>query len=408
MKKDKCPQVEVEKNLSRRNFITGSLGALIGVMSFPTINWGTNSKRMKYVTLGRTKMKASKFLGDYMGERKMYEMALSAGVNYWHKMGSWRKPAPYDLFRKLDRDSFYCDTVIDSLEKEKAIEQFEKSLSTTGLKMIDGFKIHSLYRNAEDVKTKMGAVRAFEELKKRGKTRFLMLSQHINTVEVLEAAIESDLFDLIQIPVNPTVPQDYFTKEEFSKKATQDRYFNLIKKASDKGIAVTAMKVFLGGTKTWEQVSRLKNRVKSYLPDNKSIATALIHWALNVPGVLAFGNLLFNFDQLRENLEAVESELTDTEDQGLKVFAQLMGKRICRMCGNCQRLNPGGVAVSEIFRFKMYHSGYGMPNLGKSLYATLPKHEQVNPTVDLTPYEKACPYGLPVANLLKEAHALLT
>ena len=45
------------------------------------------------------------------------------------------------------------------------------------------------------------------------------------------------------------------------------------------------MKVFLYGSKYWEEVPDLKKRVEKYLPDNQSIATALIHWALDVPGV---------------------------------------------------------------------------------------------------------------------------
>ena len=90
-----------------------------------------------------------------MSDRKMYEIAIASGVNYWHKIGHWADPAPYDLFSKLDRDSFYCDTTVGSLDRGKAIEIFERCLKQTGLERIDGFKIHSQYRNAEDIKTKM-------------------------------------------------------------------------------------------------------------------------------------------------------------------------------------------------------------------------------------------------------------
>jgi len=364
------------------------------------------SKGMKYVTLGRTGMRVPQFLGDWMGERDMYDIALKAGVNYWHKIGTWRNPAPYDLFRSLDRDSFYCDTIIDSLDKDRAIQLFEKSLAATGLKMIDGFKVHSMYKSAEDIKTKMGAIQAFEELKRQGKTRYLMLSQHINTAEVFEAAVESDLFDLIQIPINPTVPQDYFTKEEFPRRIGQEQYFRTIKKAADKGIAIVAQKVFLGGTKTWDEVKGLRDKVKEYLPDDKGIATALIHWTLAVPGVAAFGNLLFTRNQLIENLAAVGGKLTDSEDKGLELFAKAIGTHVCRMCGTCLRTNPGGLAVSEILRFKSYHA-QGMPGMARAYYAGLPEDKKLRPGEDRSPYDRACRYGLPLASLLKDAERLL-
>jgi len=397
-----------DAGMSRRSFMKNvSATAAVGAAGLAGIGLTGCESKMKFVKLRRTDMVVSQFLGDRMADRRMYELALAAGVNYWHKIGAWADPAPYDLFRKLDRDSFYCDTVIGSLDKEKAIEIFETRLKKTGLERIDGFKIHSQYRSAEDVKTKMGAVQAFETLKKQGKTRYLMLSQHVNTVEVLEAAIESELFDVIQVPVNPTVPRDYFTKEEFPRKATQDEYLGLIKKAEDKGIGITAMKVFLYGAKNWEQVPDLKERVSEYLPDDRSIATALIHWALNVPGVQAYGSMLYTFDELRENLEAIGGELTEAEDKGLKKFSECMGGWYCRMCGACERANPGGVAVSDVLRYAGYYRGFGQESIARRMYASLPKSRRVEAVKDLSKYEKACPYGLPVAKLLREAQAKL-
>lgn len=394
--------------ISRRHFMKGvSATAAIGAAGFAGLNSAGCGKGVKYVTLGRTGIKVSQFFGDRMADRKLYEIALASGINYWHKFGHWADPAPYDLFQKLDRDSFYCDTTIGSLEKDKAIELFERSLERSGLERIDGFKIHSQYRNAEDVRTKMGAIQAFEQLKKQGKTRFLMTSQHINTVEVFEAAVESDLFDVIQVPVNPAVPQDYFTKEEFPRKATQDEYFSIIKKASDKGIAITAMKVFLYGKKNWGEVPDLKKRVSRYLPDDQSIATALIHWALNVPGVVAYGSMLYTFDELRENLEAIGGKLTDTEDKGLMAFRDAISDHYCRMCGACERANPGGVAVSDILRFSGYYTVFGEQDKARALYASIPKPRRMEAIKDLSMYEKACPYGIPVVKLLRKAQARL-
>ena len=395
--------------MSRRHFLKdASATAAAGTLGLAGFNCNDLSSRLKYVTLGRTGIRVSQFLGDRMSDRKMYELAIDAGVNYWHKFGHWSDPAPYDLFRSLDRDSFYCDTTVGSLDRDKAIEIFERSLEKTGFEYIDGFKIHSQYRTAEDIKTKTGAIQAFEQLKKQGKTRYLMLSQHTNVSEVFEAAVESEMFDLIQVPVNPIVPRDYLTKEVFHQKFSQDEYLALIKKASDRGIAITAMKTFLWGKKYWDEIPDLRERVKDYLPDDRSIATALIHWTLNVPGVKAFGNMLFSFEELHENLAAAGGTLTAREDSGLKRFAGCIGGYVCRLCGACERANPGGVAVSDILRYAGYYIGYGQPAMAKSLYSALPKSARVEAAKDIGKYEKFCPYGLPVAKLLRKAQRLLT
>ncbi len=390
--------------LTRRDFLKGALAAG-GLAAVPGIA-AAEPAGMRYVTLGRTGLRASVFLGDWMADRGMYEKAVAAGVNYWHKIGHWLAPAPYDMFRAMDRDSFACDTTVATLDKDRALEIFERSLKITGLERIDGFKIHSPYRTAEDVRTKLGAVRAFEELKRRGKTRFLMLSQHVNTAEVFEAAVDSDLFDLIQVPVNPTVPQDYFTEETFPKRHSRDRYFELIRRASAKGTAVAAMKVFLGGTKTWDQIEGLRDEVRAYLPDDGAIATALVHWALDVPGVVAFGNILFNYAQLEQNLKAASGPLTTREAAGLRLLAGRAGRETCRMCGACFRARPEGPIVSEILRFRSYFVA-GDKAGARAMYAALPEGERYREDIDWTVRERACPYDLPVARLVREAHLLL-
>jgi predicted aldo/keto reductase-like oxidoreductase len=389
--------------MNRRSFLRTALAA---AGALPLRAGFGEPSRMRYVTLGRTGIRSSVFLGDWMGSEDMYRIALEAGVNYWHKIGEWRNPAPYEIFRQLDRDSFACDTTIPSLDKDEAVAIFERNRQRAGLEMIDGFKIHSMYRSAEDVKTKMGAVEAFEALKRQGRTRFLMMSQHINTAEVFEAAVESDLFDLIQIPINPTVPQDYFSKETFPNRHTRERYFEIISKAAGAGIAIVAMKTFLGGTKTWDHVEGLRDEVRDYLPDDGSIATALIHWVLDIPGVKAFGNILFNRDQLEQNLKAASGRLTKSEDKGLRILAARLGSEICRMCGACSRVFPEGPAVSEILRFRTYHLS-GETESARDGYRGLPPSARYQDGMDLSPLEKACPYGLPLARLVREAHALL-
>ncbi len=127
----------------------------------------------------------------------MHERAYELGVNYWHKVGNFEHPGP-EFFNGKDRDSIYCDMVIDALDKDGAIAQFEWGLKQSGLEMIDFMKIHSLYSDPKDVKKYSGIFKAFDSLKKQGKTRFLSVAQHYMTAEILAACIESGLFDAVQ------------------------------------------------------------------------------------------------------------------------------------------------------------------------------------------------------------------
>ncbi len=395
-------------NLSRRAFLKDAsvTAAAAGAAGIAGFDCSAAKKSMNYVTLGRTGMHVSQFLGDRMADEKLYELAIASGINYWHKFGTWASPAPYEMFQKLDRDSFYCDTTVRALDKDKAIEIFERALEKTGLEYIDGFKVHSMYRHGEDIKAETGVIEAFEQLKKQGKTRHLMMSQHINTAEVFEAAVESDIFDVIQVPVNPTVPRDYFTQDKFEHHLAQDEYLALIKKAADKNIAVTAMKVFLYGSKYWEEVPDLKERVAEHLPDNQSIATALIHWTLAVPGVLAYGSMLNTFEELSENLAAIGGSLTREEDLGLRNLSNQISSHICRMCGACQRANPGGVSVSDICRFIGYSVGHGNHAEARALFAGLSPQERGDFVHDFSSYEAACPHKLPVGDMVRKARRL--
>ena len=81
--------------------------------------------RIKRRKLGRTGMMASVIHCDELTEKAMYNMAIAAGINYWHKMGRWGEP---EIFGNMDRDSFFCDVTIDNTDTKGAIEEFERAL----------------------------------------------------------------------------------------------------------------------------------------------------------------------------------------------------------------------------------------------------------------------------------------
>ena len=171
------------ESFSRRKFLRdASVTAVVGAAGIAGFDCASVKKRMKYVTLGRTGMKVSQFLGDSYDRYETFTNSQSPRESI---TGISSETGQNLLHTRCSENStgnrFNCDTIIDALKKDKAIELFERALKKTGLEYIDGFKVHSMYRHAEDIKSETGVLQAFEQLKRQGKTRHLMMSQHSNT-----------------------------------------------------------------------------------------------------------------------------------------------------------------------------------------------------------------------------------
>ncbi|MFQ6043909.1 MAG: aldo/keto reductase [Candidatus Poribacteria bacterium] len=392
------------RNLSRRQFLkraclaaagaAGTLSAMhSGIPVLATVE-GTQG-RMEYRRLGRTDLKVSAVVAGEMPAQFLHERAFELGVNYWHKMGNWALP---ELFAKRDRDSFYCDMVVDTLNKDGAIAQFEWGLKYSGLTMIDFIKVHSLYRVPEDVKRGEGIFQAFEYLKKRGKTRFLAVAQHVNTAEVLTACIESGHFDAIQPNFNVLSPKEMH---------------GMIALAKKHDVGVICKKVLVGGERYWKKRPGLKKKVEKYLDSKTTLGQALLKWALATPGVTAVIPFVRNLKQLEEDVvvgfsaKASPKSGSLPDQRALELFAEALSNDYCRSCGECISACPRQIAVPDILRYTMYYVGYAQTDYARQMYRNLPKVQAANQCNACGACESACPHGLPIMGKLREAHALL-
>jgi len=66
------------------------------------------------------------------------------------------------------------------------------------------------------------------------------------------------------------------------------------------------------------------------------------------------------------------------------------------------------VPVNEIMRCLMYHRYYGEPELARQTFAGLPQEIRQRLTeVDFSQAEQACPRGLAIASLMRQAMEVL-
>lgn len=84
--------------------------------------------KMTYRRLGRTGIMVSVIAGGGMPDA-LYPRGVELGINYWHKLGNWK---PTEAITSRPRESLYCDMVIDSLDEEQALQQFEAGLARYG------------------------------------------------------------------------------------------------------------------------------------------------------------------------------------------------------------------------------------------------------------------------------------
>lgn len=379
-------------HLNRREFfqksvLTAGSVALAGSL-VPTLQAQTTTPvappaempAVKHRKFGRTKIEIAEIAAPSISDPVMLGLAVKAGMNYFHKAeGTFGHARNREVLLK-DRERFYLDVVIDNLEEDKAYEEFEHKRKQIGSEYIDFFKIHSTWNSVEDVQNKRGPVAAYERLKKEKKVRWLALSKHNpKTVEVLEAALATDLFDAIQ----PAV----------ANIADFQRMLALAKK---KDCGVICMKTNAAQASKKPELAKFGEADKPF--------RTYYRYLLSLDGVTSIVSAFKNFDQMRENLSASGHPMQKAEVDAitLALLNAPRNYRDCITCGEC-RSACGELPVDDIMRHRMYAEDYGDWETARQYYANLPAHWK---TTDGLPAD-ACPYGLSVAAELKQAHRWL-
>ena len=193
-------------------------------------------------------------------------------------------------------------------------------------------------------------VKVMQKLKKEGKTRFIGVSTH-NLPKVIDAMVDAGIWDVVLTTYN-------FLNTELIRKNSEPPVKGMeiaIKKASDAGLGVVAMKVLAGGG------FLDKERTK---PIN---TTAAIKWALSNPGVHTTIPGMTNFDQLDLNIRILEDiALNDMEKKDL-ALAQSEAGLYCTACNNCVPNCKRNLPIPKIMRAYMYAYGYANNELAHTL-----------------------------------------
>jgi hypothetical protein len=128
------------------------------------------------------------------------------------------------------------------------------------------------------------------------------------------------------------------------------------------------------------------------------------------PQITTICSQMPNTTILSANIAAAldKTSLTAADHAALREYAEATQSRHCAGCTRFCETAPGHQApVGDVMRCLMYHRSYGNRELARTVFRQLP--ETVRRSLagfDYTAAERACPHGLPIAQMMREAGEL--
>ncbi len=214
-----------------------------------------------------------------MDARDVVNMAMRKGIRFFdtaENYGPHISEIKYGKFlTPRYRELVFLMTKSQALDGETAREHLKGSLERMKTDYLDLWQIHSL-RTPEDVdeRVKNGVLDAFVEAKESGKVRYLGFTGHQNPMamlRMLELTKEMDIWDAVQMPVNPV------------DAASDNSFIKLVLPVLlERDIGVLAMKTLADGRFFAQKNMHNWTTDTPIIPDRISIAEA-IHFAWSLP-----------------------------------------------------------------------------------------------------------------------------
>ncbi len=363
------------KNINRRGFIrTGITGAAGIVALSPSVLRGNPSapeQSIIYRTLGKTGMKIPVISHGVMraDNPNLCKAAYEKGIKLFDTANGYQngnnETMLGNVFKAYPRNSFFLATKVKPIGTDKDgkpssqtsaddfLQKFQTSLSRLQMDYVDILYVHDI-RNPEMLEFKP-ILNAAKKLKKEGKIKFLGFSTHSNEPSVISAAADSENWDVILTSYN--FKQSYVSEIQSS-----------IKKASQAGIGIVAMKTMAGGGFLDKEKTKPIN------------ASAALKWVLSNPDITTTIPGMTEFDQLDLNLKVLaDITLSDTERNDL-LIAQAETGLYCTGCTVCLKKCSKNLPVPDLMRAYMYAYGYSNPGMAYNLLDELGTND--NPCKD--------------------------
>lgn len=348
------------KNKGRRNFIKMGFTGLAGAILVPSaINKDRKPSKLQkedkkfiYRTLGKTGIKLPIVSMGTYNATSVTNIALDAGIVHIDTSADYNKGNDErmfgEVFKNRPRDSFVIGTSIgmwqfrqaDQIKKtitQKTLRDYiEGSLQRLDLDYIDIYYLGGIQH--KEIVEYEPYLEILKEYKKAGRLRFLGVTTHANEPEIIRAATDSGIYDVVLTAYN-------------FRKNNKDEIKKAVAYAAGKGMGIVAMKTQAGvywDSKEKKQMINMKAALKWALQD-ENIHTAIPSFK--------------NSDQLHEALSIMENlKLTPQEKADLKLGQGSSSTGLfCSQCEECIPQCPADLDIPTLMRSYMYAYGYESP-----------------------------------------------
>jgi predicted aldo/keto reductase-like oxidoreductase len=348
-----------KKLIGRRDFMKSTLAGFGGFFFLPQIDVKqgfrvveAKGKERKFVyrTLGKTGIKLPVMSMGVMNtdNYNLVRAALDSGFVMLDTAQTYRRGQSEGMLGEMlkgrPRDSYVLATkarlpadqktglYTEEATEDAFLKKVNVSLKNLGLEYVDIYYHHGVPNRESALYEPI--LKALEKVKKEGKARFVGITTHINEPEVIHAAVDSKVYDVILTSYN-------FQQKHYAEVRSA------IARAAQAGIGIVGMKAIRGGNR---QTPAVKN------------SGAAFKWVLQDANVSTIVPGFTTFEEMDVDLAVAENPLlTDPEKKDLEKVASASGLYCqgCRQClGQCLEELP----IPDLMRAYMYTYAYG--NLG--------------------------------------------
>ena len=317
--------------------------------------------------------------------------ALDAGIVHldtaWNYGNGRNEEMIAEVIKGRPRDSYVIGTKMPGEPEDRKnatytkdakagpfLEKFEESLKRLNLDHVEILYLHSTASREGTLWDEY--LKALQKAKKDGKARFVGVSTHRNEHEVIDAAVESKVYDVVLTAYNFRQPH---VKEV--KRAIAD--------AAKAGLGIVAMKTQAGVY--WDRERQRPINMK-----------AALKWAIRDENVHTTIPGMGTFDQVEENMSVME-DLTlgkdEREDLDLGHNLGLPGL-YCPQCGDCLAQCKKGLEIPALMRSYMY--AYGYRNLASAKTALDPLGLNEDPCSGCESCAVVCSMGFDVKGKVQD------
>ncbi len=416
------------KMIDRRGFIGTAVGAAVAssvragaapqAPASPAV--ATRVDPADYITLGRTGVRVSKAAAGLSLKPQDLVAAADAGINYFdtaekYLNGEHAKMVGQALKGRPRKDIFVSAKFQAGLQNEltastdEVVKRFHTFLEWLGTDYIDCMLIHNVQNPA--ALENPAWLNAFKRLKDQGRVRFLGASSHdAKLQEVVAKAVQSNLYDLLLLAYNPTTEGDLYGSAGWPELP------ELLADAKQKGIAVSTMKIMIGAVAA--------GAVSGLGPDavdpNDIVArgkyldarVAASRWVLSNPNVDVVQYTMTGPGTVAAAVETATTPFREADAELARAHHRIASGLRCPIpcSAPCQSACPADVAIADVLRHRMYYEHYGLQKQAMLEYASLPAPNQAIAcaTCESQACLPACPEGVPVNDLIKGSHQMLS